>query len=73
MALIRCLPALDNLKYVNKDQKMGAEIVRKALRIPCYTIASNAGVDAQEVVAKVMSRKENFAWPICRHDEVWDH
>ena len=29
-------------------------MIKKALRIPCYTIAANAGVDAQEVVTKVM-------------------
>ena len=31
--------------------------MRKALRIPCYTIAANAGVDAQEVVTRVMQDK----------------
>jgi chaperonin GroEL (HSP60 family) len=35
----------------------GADLVRKALRIPCFTIASNAGVDAQEVVQRVISEK----------------
>jgi len=37
----------------------GIDIVRKALRIPCYTIASNAGVDAQEVVTRVMMEKQD--------------
>ena len=32
----------------------GVEIVRKALRMPMFTIALNAGVDAQEVVSTVM-------------------
>lgn len=58
VALIRCLPALENLTYENSDQKMGGDIVRKALRIPCYTIALNAGVDPQEVVTKVMQEKQ---------------
>lgn len=62
VALIRCLPALDNLKYENNDQKMGGDIVRKALRIPCYTIASNAGVDAQDVVTRVMSEKQEVGY-----------
>lgn len=44
----------------------GAEIVRKALRIPCYTIASNAGVDAQEVVTKVMAGKQDFGYDAMR-------
>ena len=33
---------------------VGVDIVRKALRIPCHTIAANAGVDADEVVTRVM-------------------
>ena len=37
----------------------GIDIVRKALKIPAYTIAANAGVDASEVVTKmVQSSKE---------------
>ena len=36
------------------------EIVKKALRIPCYTIANNAGVDAQEVVTKVQQGAEGY-------------
>lgn len=62
VALIRCLPALDNLKFENNDQKMGGDIVRKALRIPCYTIALNAGVDAQDVVTRVMSEKQEVGY-----------
>lgn len=40
--------------------------MRKALRIPCHTIASNAGVDAQEVVTKVMSGKQDFGYDAMR-------
>lgn len=35
----------------------GIDIVRKALRIPCHTIARNAGVDADDVVAQVVAEK----------------
>lgn len=54
VALIRCLPALDTLTPSNEDQKVGIEIVRKAIQTPCHTIASNAGVDASVIVNKVM-------------------
>jgi hypothetical protein len=36
--------------------------VRKALRIPAFTIASNAGEDAQEVVTKIMQGSGNFGF-----------
>ena len=36
--------------------------MRKALRIPCFTIASNAGVDANEVVQRVLSEKHDVGY-----------
>ena len=45
---------LDGLANDNADTRRGAEIVRQALRQPCYQIAKNAGVDASVVVSKVM-------------------
>lgn len=41
---------------------LGIDIVRKALRIPCYTIAANAGVDAQEIVTRVMQEKHDVGY-----------
>lgn len=32
----------------------GVDIIRKALRMPCMTIATNAGVDGAVVVSKVL-------------------
>ncbi|XP_017048999.1 60 kDa heat shock protein homolog 2, mitochondrial [Drosophila ficusphila] len=52
-ALLRCIQKLSDLQGANEDQRMGIEIVRRALRMPCLTIAKNAGVDGAMVVAKV--------------------
>jgi len=41
---------------------VGVVIVRKALRIPCHTIAANAGVDAQEVVTRVMQEEQDVGY-----------
>jgi len=63
VALLRCLPALDAVKPENEDQKKGADIVRKAIRQPCITIAKNAGVDPSTVVEKILLSKEpNFGY-----------
>lgn len=40
----------------------GVEIVRKALRMPCMTIAKNAGVDAAVVVSKVLDGSDDFGY-----------
>ena len=50
---LRCLSVLDTLPIANEDQKKGIEIVKHALKQPCYTIASNAGLDASVIVNKV--------------------
>lgn len=40
----------------------GIDIVRKSLRIPCYQIANNSGVDASEVVNKVIQEKPEVGY-----------
>jgi len=54
VALLRCLPVLDKLTPKNDDQKRGIDIVRKAIRQPCITIARNASVDPATVVEKIL-------------------
>jgi len=48
----------------------GIEIVRKALRIPCHTIAANAGVDAQEVVTRVTQEQQDVGYDALHGDFV---
>ncbi|GFS44331.1 heat shock protein 60A [Trichonephila inaurata madagascariensis] len=61
-ALLRCLPALDQIKCENEDQKTGVEIIRKSLKMPCTQIALNAGVDAAVVTQKVLDGKGDFGY-----------
>ncbi|KHJ42381.1 chaperonin GroL [Trichuris suis] len=71
VALLRCLNVLDQLKPTNDDQKRGIEIVRKAIRQPCMTIAKNAGVDSAQVVEKVLvSSQNNFGYDALRGEYV---
>ena len=53
VALLRCVHSLDSVAESNEDQKKGVDLVRRALRKPCQTIAENAGVEAALVVEKV--------------------
>jgi chaperonin GroEL len=52
VALIRAQQALDKLELTG-DEATGAAIVRKALELPLYWIAANAGFEGAVVVAKV--------------------
>jgi chaperonin GroEL len=50
VALIRCASSLDAVVTVNDDEKLGVEIVRKALQSPLYQIVTNAGGNGNVVV-----------------------
>jgi chaperonin GroEL len=58
VTLLHASKALDKLKPVNNDQKVGIDIVRKALQSPVRQIAENAGVDGSIVVGKLLEAKD---------------
>ena len=47
------IPALDGIAYDDPEEKIGIEIVKKALTAPVATIAKNAGFEGAVVVDKV--------------------
>jgi len=53
VAYLRCLHALDSLKPENEDQKIGIEIVRRALEEPARQIVANAGLEPSVIVNKI--------------------
>ena len=62
-ALLRASKVLDKLNPGNDDQRVGVEIVRKALRAPVRQIAENAGVEGSIVVGKMLDKKDaNFGY-----------
>ena len=56
VALLRCLSALDKVK-AEADQKIGVDIVRRALEEPIRQISENAGVEGSIVVERVKKEK----------------
>jgi chaperonin GroEL len=57
VALLRAQSALDRIRGT-EDEKIGVDIVRRALEEPIRIIARNAGAEASIVVAKVRASKE---------------
>ncbi|GBR51938.1 molecular chaperone GroEL [Neokomagataea thailandica NBRC 106555] len=53
-ALARASLALKGLEFANDDQRIGAEIVRRALQAPLRQIAENAGEDGAVIAGKVL-------------------
>jgi chaperonin GroEL len=57
VALLQARRALDDLK-VDGDERVGVEIVRRALEEPLRQIAANAGLDPTTVVERVLEKKQ---------------
>jgi len=53
VALIRTLKALDKIETESEDEKVGIEIMKKALEEPFKRIAENAGYDGAVILEKV--------------------
>jgi chaperonin GroEL len=56
VALLRAAKVLDKLAPDNEDQKVGINIVRKALSWPARLIAINAGEDGSVVVGQILDK-----------------
>ena len=57
-ALVYAIKALEKVKYANDDQRMGVNIVRRALEAPARQIATNAGHDGSVIVGKLIESKD---------------
>jgi len=63
VALLHCQAALNALKDLPIEQKVGVDIVRRAIEEPIRMIAENAGVEGSVVVQKVRdSNSKNFGY-----------
>jgi chaperonin GroEL len=68
VAMLRARKAIDKLK-LKGDQKIGADIIRRALREPIKQIAENAGEDGSIVGQKVEeSSHQNFGFNALTHE-----
>jgi chaperonin GroEL len=57
-ALLFAIRSLEKLRVGNDDQKVGVEIVRRALQSPLRQIAENSGFDGAVVAGKMMESKD---------------
>jgi len=63
VALLRATKSLEKLKGANDDQKVGIDIVRKAIQAPIRQIAANAGAEGSIIVGKIQEQKDdNYGW-----------
>jgi chaperonin GroEL len=57
VALLKARKVLDKLTTDDNDQKVGIDIIRRAIAFPCRQIAENAGEDGAVVVGKILESK----------------
>jgi chaperonin GroEL len=61
VALLRSVKALDAVKTANDDQRVGVDIVRRAIEAPVRQIAENAGAEGSVIVGK-LRETDRFSW-----------
>ncbi len=72
VGLLYATRVLAGVKAENDDQKVGVEIVRRALAIPTRLIVENAGTDGSIVVGKLLEQKNTNYGYDAQNDEYTD-
>jgi chaperonin GroEL len=63
VALLRTGKVIDSL-HLEGDEKIGSQIVRRAIEHPIRMLCSNAGVEGAVVVGEVLAGKGNFGYNV---------
>src|ERR1700716_2175625 len=64
VAFIRTQKALDNIKGLEGDEKVGVAIVRRAIEEPTRQLADNAGKEGALIVGEIKKRKGNEGYNV---------
>jgi chaperonin GroEL len=64
VALLRTLAAIDTVKPDNDDERIGIDIVKRAIEFPTRALAENAGVEGSVVVQETKKRKGNEGYNV---------
>lgn len=63
VALLRCVKVIDALQ-LEGDEKIGSQIVRRAIEHPVRMLCQNAGVEGAVVVGEILSNKGNYGYNV---------
>ncbi|HCF56610.1 MAG TPA: molecular chaperone GroEL, partial [Myxococcales bacterium] len=63
VAYLRCQPALEKLaSTLSADQRLGIDIIRRALERPARRIAENAGWEGAVVIERIRTGSGSFGF-----------
>ena len=68
VAFIRAQKALEGMRGLNEDEKVGVQIVRRAVEEPMRQLADNAGAEGALIVEEVKKRKGNDGYDVASGD-----
>jgi len=64
VALLRCLSAMSAVQPSNDDERIGVDIVKRAVEYPTRELANNAGMEGSVIVEEVKRRKGNDGYNV---------
>jgi chaperonin GroEL len=64
VALVRASKVLDSIKVNDEDEKIGVNIIRKAVYSPLKTLVENAGVDSSIVIDKIKNSSPEIGFDV---------
>src|ERR1700758_515217 len=70
VAFIRTQKALENMRGLDADEKVGVQIVRRAVEEPMRQLADNAGAEGALIVEEVKKRKGNEGYDVAKGEYV---
>jgi len=72
VVLLRCLSAIDSVKPDGDDERIGIDIVKRAVEYPTRELANNAGAEGSVVVQEVKRRKGNEGYNVttCEYEDL---
>jgi chaperonin GroEL len=70
VAFIRAQKSLENIRGLDADEKVGVQIVRRAIEEPMRQLANNAGAEGALIVEEVKKRKGNEGYDVAKGEYV---
>ena len=70
IALLRCAKVLENINLDNTDEKVGVDIILKALEEPICQIVENAGRSGEVVLEEAKKRQENEGFDVTKGEFI---
>src|ERR1700737_1267876 len=70
VAFIRAQKALENMRGLGADEKVGVQIVRRAIEEPMRQLADNAGAEGALIVEEVKKPKGNEGYDVAKGEYV---